>query len=166
MTTPTDATDAGNDPADATDETDDEPADETTILTFMCVRNAGRSQMATAFAERERDRRGLGDRVEIRTGGTAPADEVHSVVVEALAEVGLDVNDRTPREISDESLAESDFVATMGCSTLELDGVDTDDWALDDPGERPVEEVRPIRDEIERRVIAVFDERFGERDGA
>jgi len=53
----------------------------------------------------------------------------------------------------------------MGCSTLELDGVDTDDWDLDDPGERPIEEVRPIRDEIERRVIAVFDERFGEYDG-
>ncbi|WP_424014333.1 low molecular weight phosphatase family protein [Halorubrum xinjiangense] len=154
MTTPTDATDAG-----------DEATDETTVLTFMCVRNAGRSQMATAFAERERDRRGLGDRVEIRTGGTAPADSVHDVVVEALAEVGLDVNGRTPREISDESLAESDFVATMGCSTLDLSGVDTDDWALDDPGEQPIEAVREIRDEIERRVVAVFDERFGEFDG-
>ena len=148
----------------STDSTDDEPTDETTILTFMCVRNAGRSQMATAFAERERDRRGLGDRVEIRTGGTAPADGVHDVVVEALAEVGLDVNGRRPRAISDESLADSDFVATMGCSTLELDGVDTDDWDLEDPGERPIEEVRPIRDEVERRVIGVFDERFGESD--
>ena len=147
-----------------TDTTDDEATDETTILTFMCVRNAGRSQMATAFAERERDRRGLGDRVEIRTGGTAPADSVHDVVVEALAEVGLDVNGRTPRAIADESLAESDFVATMGCSTLELDDVDTDDWALEDPGERPIEAVREIRDEVERRVVAVFDERFGERD--
>lgn len=156
MTNPTDTTDGG-----PTDET----TDAETVLTFMCVRNAGRSQMATAFAERERDRRGLGDRVEIRTGGTAPADSVHDVVVEALAEVGLDANGRTPREISDESLAESDFVATMGCSTLELETVDTDDWDLDDPGERPIEAVREIRDEIERRVIAVFDERFGEFDG-
>jgi len=153
VTTPTDAT------------TDDDATDETTTLTFTCVRNAGRSQMATAFAERERDRRGLGDRVEIVTGGTMPADGVHDVVVEALAEVGLDVNGRTPREIADEALAASDFVATMGCSTLELDGVDTDDWDLDDPGERPIEEVREIRDEIERRVVAVFDERFGEYDG-
>jgi len=94
-----------------------------------------------------------------------PADSVHDVVVEALAEVGLDVNGRTPQHVSDETLAASDFAATMGCSTLELDGVDTDDWDLDDPGERPIEEVRPIRDEIERRVIAVFDERFGEYDG-
>ncbi|GAA0724488.1 protein-tyrosine-phosphatase [Halorubrum trapanicum] len=156
MTNPTDTTDGG-----PTDET----TDAETVLTFMCVRNAGRSQMATAFAERERDRRGLGDRVEIRTGGTAPADAVHDVVIEALSEVGLDANGRTPREISDESLAESDFVATMGCSTLELETVDTDDWDLDDPGERPIEAVREIRDEIERRVIAVFDERFGEFDG-
>ncbi|WP_280586735.1 ArsC family transcriptional regulator [Halorubrum sp. Boch-26] len=145
-----------------TDTADDGATGTTTTLTFMCVRNAGRSQMATAFAEHERDRRGLGDAVEIVTGGTAPADSVHDVVVEALAEVDLDVNGRTPRHVSDETLAASDFVATMGCSTLELDGVDTDDWDLADPGERPIEEVREIRDEIERRVIAVFDERFGE----
>ena len=159
MTTPTDTTDE----SETADETTDEGA-VTATLTFMCVRNAGRSQMATAFAERERDRRGLGDRVDIVTGGTMPADSVHDVVVEALAEVDLDVNGRTPREIADETLAASDFVATMGCSTLELDGVDTDDWDLDDPGERPIEEVRPIRDEIERRVAALFDERFGEHD--
>jgi len=61
-----------------------------------------------------------------------PADSVHDVVVEALAEVGLDVNGRTPQHVSDETLAASDFAATMGCSTLELDGVDTDDWDLDD----------------------------------
>jgi protein-tyrosine-phosphatase len=149
----------------ARDTTDDEAPDETTTLTFMCVRNAGRSQMATAFAERERDQRGLGDRVEIVTGGTMPADSVHDVVVEALTEVDLDVNSREPQRVSDETLAASDFVATMGCSTLELDSVDTDDWDLDDPGERPIEEVREIRDEVERRVIAVFDERFGEHDG-
>ncbi len=134
-----------------------------TTLTFMCVRNAGRSQMATAFAERERTERELEDRVEIVTGGTDPADEVHDVVVEALAEVGLDVDGRTPKHVSETTLFESDFVATMGCSTLELDGVDTEDWALDDPGEHPIEAVRPIRDEIERRVVALFDERFGER---
>ena len=143
----------------------DGAADTTTTLTFMCVRNAGRSQMATAFAERERERRGLADEVETVTGGTAPADSVHDTVVEALAEVGLDVSGRTPRRVSEATLAASDFVATMGCSTLELDGVDTDDWDLDDPGERPIEAVREIRDEVERRVVAVFDERFGEGGG-
>ncbi|ELZ36866.1 arsenate-mycothiol transferase ArsC [Halorubrum tebenquichense] len=154
------------DTADDETPTDETDTDETTVLTFMCVRNAGRSQMATAFAERERDRRGLGDRLEIRTGGTAPADSIHEVVVEALAEVGLDVNGREPQSISDAALAGSDFVATMGCSTLDLETVDTDDWDLDDPGERPIEDVREIRDEIERRVIAVFDERFGARTDA
>jgi protein-tyrosine-phosphatase len=147
---------------ESTDAADGAATDSTTTLTFMCVRNAGRSQMATAFAERERDRRGLGDRVEIVTGGTDPADDVHDVVVEALAEVDLDVGGRTPRRVSDETLAASDFVATMGCSTLELDDVDTDDWALDDPGERPIDAVREIRDETERRVVALFDERFGD----
>ncbi|SMO47684.1 arsenate-mycothiol transferase ArsC [Halorubrum cibi] len=150
-----------NTPDDGPESNGDET--EPTTLTFMCVRNAGRSQMATAFAERERRERGLEGRVEIVTGGTAPADEVHDVVVEALAEVGLDVNGRTPQHVSEDALAESDFVATMGCSTLELPGVDTDDWDLEDPGERPIEEVRPIRNEIERRVVALFDERFGKR---
>ncbi len=136
---------------------------EKATLTFMCVRNAGRSQMATAFAERERAEREIDDEVEIVTGGTDPADAVHDVVVEALAEVDLDVGGREPRHVSEAALADSDFVATMGCSTLDLPGVDTDDWALDDPGERPIEEVRRIRDEVEERVVAVFDERFGDR---
>ncbi len=148
-----------------TDPVDETATDSTTTLTFMCVRNAGRSQMATAFAERERAARGLEDEVEIVTGGTAPADAVHDVVVEALAEVDLGVNGREPRHVSEATLAESDFVATMGCSTLELDGVDTDDWDLDDPGEQPIEDVRAIRDEIESRVVALFDERFGADDG-
>ena len=144
---------------DATDDdeaTNDRPADPVTLV-FMCVRNAGRSQMATAFAERERERRGVTGDVEIVSGGTEPADSVHDVVVEALAEVGLDVGDRTPRHVSETTLADADFVATMGCSTLELDGVTTEDWALADPGERPIEEVREIRDEIETLVVDVFD---------
>ena len=64
------------------------------------------------------------------------------------------MNGREPGHVSEEALAASDFVATMGCATLELDGVDTDDWHLDDPGERPIEEVREIRDEVERHVVA------------
>ncbi len=149
-------------PTDGPDDGSEE-TEPTITLTFMCVRNAGRSQMATAFAEREVAERGLADSVEVVTGGTAPADEIHEVVREALAEVGLDVGGRTPRHVSEATLADSDFVATMGCSTLELPGVDTDDWDLDDPGELPLEEVRLIRDEIEGRVVALFDERFGER---
>jgi len=142
--------------------TDSQP----TRIAFVCVQNAGRSQMATAFAERERDRRGLDDRVEILTGGTHPADEVHDVVVEVMAEEGIDLSDRTPREVSTDDLESCAVVATMGCSTLSLDtssGVDVRDWDLDDPHGQDTERVREIRDEIERRVVAVFDEL--ERDG-
>jgi arsenate reductase len=132
-------------------------------IAFVCVRNAGRSQMSAAFAERERDRRGLDGRVEILSGGTHPADAVHDVVIEAMDEVGLDVSDRTPRGITDAELRTCDHVATMGCSTLDLGDVDVHDWALDDPGEADLDRVREIRDEIERRVVALFDDVGGER---
>jgi protein-tyrosine-phosphatase len=129
-----------------------------TRVAFVCVRNAGRSQMAAAFAERERDRRGLD--VEVLTGGTDPADAPHEGVVEAMREAGIEVGDRTPREVSTAELEACDVVATMGCSTLSLDatGVEVRDWALDDPGEQPIERVREIRDEVEARVVALFDE--------
>ena len=131
-------------------------------IAFMCVRNAGRSQMSTAFAERERDQRGLDNRVAILTGGTDPADAVHEVVVEAMHEVGIDVSDRTPRAITESELRSCDIVATMGCSTLDVgtvgDDVDVRDWALADPGEAELEDVRNIRDDIEARVTALFDD--------
>ncbi|WP_275039814.1 arsenate-mycothiol transferase ArsC [Halogeometricum pallidum] len=130
---------------------------------FVCVQNAGRSQMSAAFAERERTERGLEDEVEILTGGTHPAEEVHPEVVEAMGEVDIDISDREPREVSTEELNECDVVATMGCSTLELDAdVEVRDWALDDPHGQSVEKVREIRDEIKQRVSALFDEYYDE----
>jgi arsenate reductase len=133
--------------------------DSTTTFGFVCVRNAGRSQMSAAFAERERTRRGLEEDVEILSGGTRPADEVHDVVVAAMAEVDVDVADRTPTAVSTATLESCDVVATMGCSTLDLDADDVEvrDWALADPGEEPIERVREVRDEVERRVAALFD---------
>jgi len=131
-------------------------------VAFMCVQNAGRSQMSTAFAERERERRGLEDSVEILTGGTHPADHVHDVVVEVMREEGFDLSGRTPREITTAELESCDYVATMGCSTLELDAdgsdVDVRNWALDDPDGQPVERVREIRDTVADNVAALFDE--------
>lgn len=136
---------------------------DTLTLGFVCVQNAGRSQMSAAFAERERDRRGLTDSVEIVTGGTMPADHVHPEVVETMAELDVDLSDRTPREVSDAELNACDVVATMGCSTLDLDAdVTVRDWALDDPDGQSEERVREIRDEIEDRVSALFDEFAGE----
>lgn len=139
-----------------------EPNADPVRIAFMCVQNAGRSQMSTAFAERERERRGLENDVEILTGGTLPADHVHEEVIEVMAEKGLDLSDRTPRTITIEELNSCDYVATMGCSTLDVgevdDGVDVRDWALTDPDGKPLEDVRDIRDEIERNVVALFDE--------
>jgi len=128
-------------------------------VAFVCVQNAGRSQMSAAFAERERAERGLADAVEIVTGGTDPAERVHEEVVEVMRELDFDLSDREPRAVTTAELASCDIVATMGCSTLSLD-TDTDlrDWALDDPDGQDLDEVRAIRDEIERRVAAVFEE--------
>lgn len=137
---------------------------DTITFGFVCVQNAGRSQMSAAFAERERDRRGLTDEVEVVTGGTMPAEHVHPEVVETMAELDIDLSDRTPREVSDAELNACDVVATMGCSTLELDAdVTVRDWALDDPDGQSEERVREIRDEIEDRVSALFDEFTGEQ---
>lgn len=136
-------------------------ASDTVRLAFVCVQNAGRSQMSAAFAEREAERRGLDD-VEILSGGTHPADRVHPEVVDAMAELGFDLSDRTPREISPERLESAAVVATMGCSTLRLDAdVDVRDWALADPHGEGEEAVRQIRDEIAERVADLFDELFG-----
>ncbi len=127
---------------------------------FVCVQNAGRSQMSAAFAERERDLRELGDTLEILTGGTHPAEHVHEEVITVMQERDIDLSDRTPREVSTDELESCDVVATMGCSTLELDAenVDVRDWALDDPHGHDLDTVREIRDDIEQRVEALFDE--------
>jgi protein-tyrosine-phosphatase len=115
--------------------------------------------MSTAFAERERAERGLTDEVEILTGGTDPADHVHEEVVEVMAELDFDLSDREPREITTAELDSCDIVATMGCSTLDLDAdVDVRDWALADPDGQDLDAVRAIRDDIADRVAAVFDE--------
>ena len=136
--------------------------DDAVRVAFVCVQNAGRSQMATAFAEHERAARGLDDHVGILTGGTDPADSVHDVVVDAMAEEGIDIADRVPQSISTAALEACAIVATMGCSTLELgvDGstVDVRTWALDDPHGQDTETVRAIRAEVKERVADVFDD--------
>jgi len=135
---------------------------EPTRVAFVCVRNAGRSQMATAFAERERATRGLEADVDIVTGGTDPADHVHGVVAEAMAERDIDVSDREPRAVTPAELSDCAYVITMGCSATDVCpagwGGENRDWGLDDPGGQPIEVVREIRDDIEDRVADLFDE--------
>ena len=132
---------------------------DTFTIGFVCVQNAGRSQMATAFAERELTERGLEGTVDIVTGGTHPAEAVHDIVVRIMDATGIDLSEKTPREISTEELRACDIVATMGCSTLELDAeTDARDWALDDPDGADEAEARRIRDAVETRVETLFDE--------
>lgn len=130
-------------------------------IAFVCVQNAGRSQMATAFAEEERQSRGLDD-VELTTGGTRPAASVHEVVVQVMAETGTDISDRVPREISVEELQATDVVVTMGCSAEDVCPAtwsgENRDWDLPDPEGKSVDAVRDIRDEIHTRVVELFEE--------
>jgi len=131
-------------------------------IEFICVHNAGRSQMAAAFAERERDERDLDDVVEIHSGGTDPAEEVHREVVAAMAEVDIDISDRSPTWVVLDDLKDSHYLVTMGCSITEFNpaqyGVESRAWDLTNPDGKHMETVREVRDEIERRVVELFDE--------
>ena len=138
--------------------TESDPA----TVALVCVQNAGRSQMAYAFAQRKLESRGLAGDVSLVTGGTRPADEVHPEVVETMEEIGIDVSDRTPREVTVEELRRSDLVITMGCSADDVCptgwGGENRDWDLDDPDGRPPAAVAAIRDEIQQRIDELFDE--------
>ncbi|MER5197450.1 arsenate reductase ArsC [Streptomyces sp. NPDC002755] len=122
---------------------------------FVCVHNAGRSQMAAAFLAHLG-----GDRVEVRSAGSAPADTVNAAVVEAMKEVGIDISARTPKILTTEAVQSSDVVITMGCGDTcpVFPGKRYLDWQLDDPAGQGVEAVRPIRDEIEQRVRGLLTE--------
>ncbi|GAA0645118.1 low molecular weight phosphatase family protein [Salarchaeum japonicum] len=133
----------------------------TTTIAFVCVQNAGRSQMAYAFAERERRERGRDDLAFV-TGGTRPADHVHPEVVEAMRAVGIDISERVPREVSFAEIQDADVVITMGCSAADVCPAnwsgENRDWNLDDPDGKSPEEVARIRDDIASRVRALFTE--------
>jgi len=137
-----------------------------TCVAFVCVQNAGRSQMATAFAERERDQRDVSGEIAILTGGTQPADHVHEEVVTVMDEEGFDLADRTPKGITPEELQSVDYVITMGCSAQDVCPAtwngENRDWGLDDPDGQGLDAVREIRDEIAGRVEDLFDELLAE----
>ncbi|MDX3800096.1 arsenate reductase ArsC [Streptomyces sp. AK04-3B] len=122
---------------------------------FVCVHNAGRSQMAAAFLTHL-----AGGRVQVRSAGSAPADTVNPAVVEALTEVGIDISAEVPKVLTVEAVQASDVVITMGCGDTcpVFPGKRYLDWELPDPAGQGVEGVRPIRDEIEKRVRGLVDE--------
>ncbi len=129
-------------------------SDKKTIL-FVCVHNAGRSQMAAGFA-----RTLGGDRVEVLSAGSAPKDSINPVAVEAMREVGIDIADQQPKILTPESVQQSDVVITMGCGDAcpYYPGKRYEDWKLDDPAGQGIEPVRVIRDEIKARIQTLLGE--------
>jgi len=123
---------------------------------FVCVHNAGRSQMAAAWLQHLG-----GDAVVVRSAGSAPADEVNPAVVEAMAEVGIDLlaSGAHPKRLEEAAVVASDVVITMGCGDAcpIFPGKRYEDWELADPADQDVEAVRPIRDEIRERVLGLLD---------
>lgn len=126
---------------------------------FVCVHNAGRSQMAAGFLTALSE-----GAVEVRSAGSVPGDRVNPAAVEAMAEVGIDISQAGPKVLTTEAVESSDVVITMGCGDVcpVFPGKRYLDWALDDPAGQEVEAVRPIRDEIRARVETLLVELLGE----
>jgi len=129
-------------------------ADKPSVL-FVCIHNAGRSQMAAGFL-----RQLAGDAVEVRSAGSEPAEQINPVAVQAMAEEGIDIATEQPKILTTEAVKSSDVVITMGCGDTcpFYPGKRYEDWVLDDPAGQGIEVVRPIRNEIRRRVEQLIDQ--------
>ncbi len=125
---------------------------------FVCIHNAGRSQMAAGWLSAL-----AGDRIEVRSAGTAPADQVNPVAVEAMKEVGIDITSATPKVLTGEAVEVSDVVITMGCGDTcpFYPGTRYLDWPLDDPAGQGIDAVRPSRDQIKAKVEGLIVELLG-----
>jgi arsenate reductase len=122
---------------------------------FVCVHNAGRSQMAAALLDHHAQ-----GKVRVRSAGSAPADTINPAVIQVMEELGLDLTKESPKPLTTEAVQASDVVITMGCGDAcpIFPGKRYLDWALDDPAGKPVDQVRPIRDEIDKRVRELLAE--------
>jgi arsenate reductase len=131
-------------------------ADRPTVL-FVCVHNAGRSQMAAGWLSRL-----AGDDVDVRSAGSEPADRLNPVAVEAMGEVGIDIAAAAPKVLTYDAVEKADVVITMGCGDTcpIFPGTRYEDWDLEDPAGQPIEFVRAVRDEIRTRVEALLDDLF------
>lgn len=129
-------------------------ADKPSVL-FVCVHNAGRSQMAAALLTSL-----AGDRIEVRSAGTEPVDQINPVVIAAMAELGIDITTASPKILTSDTVQASDVVITMGCGDAcpYFPGVSYRDWKIPDPAGQPLATVRAIRDEIVARVRALITE--------
>ena len=131
------------------------PSSPLASVLFVCVHNAGRSQMAAGFLNDL-----AGDRIEVRSAGSLPGDQVNPSAIEVMKEVGVDISDQKPKVLTTEAVQASDYVITMGCGDAcpVFPGKKYLDWALEDPAGKGVEAVRPIRDEIRTRIEALIAE--------
>ena len=122
---------------------------------FVCVHNAGRSQMAAGFLTHL-----AGDAIEVRSAGSAPAASINPAAVAAMAEVGIDISNQSPKILTSDAVETSDVVITMGCGDTcpVFPGVRYRDWELPDPAGKGIDAVRPIRDEIKARIQALIAE--------
>lgn len=127
----------------------------TPTVLFVCVHNAGRSQMAAGWLQHL-----AGDRVQVLSAGSAPADSINPVAVEAMCEVGIDITGNQPKILTTEAVKESDVVITMGCGDTcpFFPGKRYEDWVLEDPAGQGIDSVRPIRDEIKARIETLLSE--------
>nr|WP_166981935.1 arsenate reductase ArsC [Microbacterium fandaimingii] len=125
------------------------------VVLFVCVHNAGRSQMAAGFLSAFG-----GNAVEVRSAGSMPADQINPTAVEAMAEVGIDITAETPTVLTTDAVKEADAVVTMGCGDAcpVFPGKRYEDWQLDDPAGQGIDAVRPIRDEIRSRILTLMNE--------
>src|SRR5690606_6666377 len=129
--------------------------DQKPSVLFVCVHNAGRSQMAAGWL-----RHLAGDRIEVRSAGSMPAEQINPVAVAAMHEVGIDITAEQPKILTTEAVQDSDVVVTMGCGDAcpFFPGTRYEDWKLDDPAGQGIDAVRPIRDEIKVRIEQLVSE--------
>jgi arsenate reductase len=130
-------------------------SDKKATVLFVCVHNAGRSQMASGYLQHL-----AGDRVQVLSAGTEPKNEINPSAIAAMAEEGIDIANNSPKVLTTEAVQESDYVITMGCGDTcpFFPGKTYLDWPLNDPAGKGVEDVRPIRDEIRVKVEALIAE--------
>jgi protein-tyrosine-phosphatase len=128
---------------------------------FVCVHNAGRSQIAAGLVKLRSH-----GRIHVRSAGTAPADEINPAVIEAMSELGVDMSEEFPKPLTDEAVTAADVVITMGCGDAcpNYPGKKYEDWELDDPAGQDIASVRAIRDEIDARVRRLISELLSEDD--
>lgn len=134
-------------------------ADQKPSVLFVCVHNAGRSQMAAGYL-----RHFAGNRIEVRSAGSVPAEHINPIAVEAMGEDGIDITAEQPKVLTDEAVQDSDVVITMGCGDAcpFFPGKRYEDWELDDPAGQGIEAVRPIRDDIKTRIEALVADLLGQ----